>query len=171
MILAFRGSLDPRPDLRPSAGGPDVPVDTSDGDGDSGGRDDWVTLGTFWSSVEAHLARLKLEAEGIDCLILDDHMANHQLFALATGGVKLMVPAAEAEHARAILRLSGSLDPASWQDQVGDDGSDAARDGPRWWAWPLVPVLLSPTLLLGPAGLVLFLMGVAVGFAYLASRP
>jgi hypothetical protein len=69
---------------------PPPPVDDShdyDGDGER-----WLTVASFWQSAEAHIARLKLESEQIDCLILDEILvAMDWLFANAVGGIKLQV--------------------------------------------------------------------------------
>jgi hypothetical protein len=170
VMLALRGSLElfAAPKLQ-EPGGPDVPFDVDDGEGPGGRDDDWVTLGTYWSTVEAHIARLKLEAEDIDCLIFDENFANHQLFAIAGGGVKLMVLLADADRARAILDAAAAADLEKLADDAVGPRVDESR--PRWWAWPLVPVALAPLLLLGPLGLAAMLLGTAAGCAYLLHRP
>ena len=59
-------------------------------------------MATFFNPTQAHLARLRLESEGIDCVILDEFMAAH-VFAVAVGGIKVQVPAERVEEARAAL--------------------------------------------------------------------
>ncbi len=89
-----------------------------DGNGGLGGHGNpgpgrgWVTVATFWSGVEAHLARLKLEDAQVPCVLADEHLSATHCFVLATGGVKLQVPAELARLAREVLdagRRNGAL--------------------------------------------------------------
>ena len=66
---------------------------------------DWVAVATFSQPIEAHLARTKLESEGIVCVVADEYLIRvNWLLSNAVGGVKLMVPRWEADRARDILR-------------------------------------------------------------------
>jgi hypothetical protein len=66
---------------------------------------DWVAVASFSQPVEAHLARTKLEWEGIPCVVGDENLVRVDWFlSNAVGGVKVMVPRSEAEHARDVLR-------------------------------------------------------------------
>jgi DNA-directed RNA polymerase subunit M/transcription elongation factor TFIIS len=66
---------------------------------------EWVAVASFSQPVEAHLARTKLESEGIPCVVGDEHLVRVDWFlSNAVGGVKVMVPRSEAEHARDVLR-------------------------------------------------------------------
>lgn len=66
---------------------------------------DWIAIATFSQPVEAHLARTKLESEGIPCVIGNENLVRVDWFlSNAVGGVKVMVPRWEAEHARDVLR-------------------------------------------------------------------
>jgi hypothetical protein len=52
--------------------------------------DDLVTIARFSSAIEAHLARTKLESEGIEAFVADEHMISiDPFYDLALGGVKL----------------------------------------------------------------------------------
>ena len=86
---------------------PVEPPDEEWGDDDGGGDDDrgdWLTIATFWSAPEAHVARLKLESREIDCYLLDENLiATDWLFANAAGGIKLQVRRSDAAAAAAIL--------------------------------------------------------------------
>ncbi len=91
---------------------PEVPdVDDIDPPQDDIGRGDddrdpsrWMTVATFWQPTEAHLARLKLESEEIDCVLIDENLvAMDWLYANAVGGIKLRVPESELLRARQIL--------------------------------------------------------------------
>jgi hypothetical protein len=54
--------------------------------------------------VEAHLARCRLEAEGIEAFVADEHIVSLQwLYSAAVGGVKVQVRLRDAARARAIL--------------------------------------------------------------------
>lgn len=66
---------------------------------------DWVKVASFSQPFEAHLARTQLESEGISCVVSDEYLVRVDwLLSNAIGGVKLMVPASEASHARDVLR-------------------------------------------------------------------
>jgi hypothetical protein len=67
--------------------------------------DEFVTVATFDQSVEAHLARSKLESEGIPCFVSEERFIQvNWLLASAFGGVKLKVPSVDVERARNVLR-------------------------------------------------------------------
>lgn len=67
--------------------------------------DKWIAVASFSQPVEAHLARTKLESEGITCVVRDEYLVRvNWLLSNAVGGVKLMVPAWEADRAIEILR-------------------------------------------------------------------
>jgi hypothetical protein len=65
----------------------------------------WIAVASFSQPVEAHLARTKLESEGIPCVVGDENLIRVDwLLSNAVGGVKLMVPVSELERARDALR-------------------------------------------------------------------
>lgn len=69
-----------------------------------GSDDRLVTIATFGLPVEAHIARSKLESEGIDAIVADDNIVSiNWLYSSAVGGVKLQVPESQALRAREIL--------------------------------------------------------------------
>lgn len=84
-----------------------------------------VTVASYWLPYEAHLARSKLEAEGIPAALADEHTIEAQwLFSNALGGVKVMVHPLYADAARAILAADFS---ASVDAMTGaEEGSAAA---------------------------------------------
>jgi hypothetical protein len=85
------------------------PIDFYDDDGDGdddGDHSRWLTVATFWEPTEAHIARLKLESEEIDCMILDENLvATYWFWANAVGGIKLQVR--EADFSSACRALQG----------------------------------------------------------------
>lgn len=73
----------------------------------------WTTIARYALTYEAHLARARLESEGIEALIADEHtMALQSLYADALGGARLQVRDEDADRAQAILDedRSGLLD-------------------------------------------------------------
>lgn len=70
---------------------------------------DRETVATYLQLHEATLARLRLQAAGIDAELADTGIVGANPFlANAVGGVKLQVPKEAAERARAVLREPGS---------------------------------------------------------------
>jgi hypothetical protein len=64
-----------------------------------------VTLETFSSAWEAHLARACLEAEGIQAIVADEHFYRmYGALSGTLGGVRLQVRPEEAERAAELLR-------------------------------------------------------------------
>lgn len=90
------------------------PPDEFDGDGggDHGDEGDpvrWVTVASYWNPSEAHIARLKLESEEIDCVIVDENLvATQWLWANALGGVKVQVPEPDASRAVSLLETTAA---------------------------------------------------------------
>lgn len=66
-----------------------------------------VTIATFSMAIEADLARAKLESEGIECFLADEHTVTvNWLYSQAVGGVKLQVKEADAQRAIGVLKES-----------------------------------------------------------------
>ena len=64
-----------------------------------------IAVASFGTSAEAHLARTKLEAEGIPCYLTDENIVNaNWLYAQAVGGIRLMTDESRAEEAAKVLR-------------------------------------------------------------------
>jgi hypothetical protein len=64
----------------------------------------FVTVATFQYPIEAHLAKSKLESEGIEACIADENIvAINWLYSNAVGGVKLQVRESDAKKARNFL--------------------------------------------------------------------
>src|SRR5262245_39400109 len=83
----------------------DGPPEDFHGDGDDDGEPiRWTTVATYWQPAEAHIARIKLESEDIDCVIVDENViATQWLWANALGGIKLQVPVDDVIRARELL--------------------------------------------------------------------
>lgn len=66
-----------------------------------------VTLRTFDNYVTAHIVKSRLEAEGVMCVLQDEHtIAMQWHIAHAIGGIKLQVPAAALDTALHILEVT-----------------------------------------------------------------
>ncbi|MFP4559985.1 MAG: DUF4870 domain-containing protein [Thiohalorhabdus sp.] len=73
-----------------------------------------ITIATFDNQALAHIAKGRLEAEGIPAEIADDHLIQTDwLYGVALGGIKVQVPEAHAARAHSILEqdYSGELHP------------------------------------------------------------
>lgn len=65
-----------------------------------------VTLKTFDDTIDAHLLKSRLEAEGIVCFLKDEYITNaYQQYSYPFGGVKIMVREIDYEDANSILFL------------------------------------------------------------------
>lgn len=63
-----------------------------------------VTVWNFFEPMEAHIAKARLEAEGIKCVLSDENfVGTYWLLSGMAGGVKLKVGECDAEMARQIL--------------------------------------------------------------------
>ena len=79
-----------------------------------------ITIARFSLAIEAHIARAKLESEGIPAFVADEHtITANWLYSNAMGGVRLQVPNACAEHAHAILATDFT------EDLIAEQGHDA----------------------------------------------
>jgi hypothetical protein len=82
----------------------------------------YVTIATYIGAWEAHLARAKLESEGIFAVVLDDQIASiNWFYSNAVGGVRLQVSEADAERAALILEKDSGEDPATQQESPALD--------------------------------------------------
>lgn len=67
----------------------------------------WQLVARFATVGEADIARSALEAAGLDVLLIDEQtVALNWLYSQAVGGVKVLVPAEDAERAADILSLA-----------------------------------------------------------------
>ncbi len=63
-----------------------------------------ITIANFAYPIEANLAKTRLESEGIDCVLTNEHFAGlNWVWPLAVGGVGLQVRESDAERAAEIL--------------------------------------------------------------------
>ena len=88
-----------------------------------------ITVATFDNQADAHIAKGRLEAEGLSPVLGDNHLVQTDwLYSAALGGIKLQVPEAEAERARVLLTQDRSHELEGLDDWVEapPDGADTA---------------------------------------------
>jgi hypothetical protein len=104
----------------------------------------WVTVATYWTPTDAQIARLRLEGDGIDVVILDENLiATDWLYANAVGGIKLKVPVPDADRARELLVRPGAAAVARNDGQPVSDGQSLC---PRCGSPDIYPTHLSRRL-------------------------
>jgi hypothetical protein len=140
----------------------DDPADEGDDD------ERWVTVGTYWSSPEAHVARLKLEAEDLECFLFDENfVATDWSIANAVHGIKLKVRASDARTATGLLDHLPA--PSEFVEAIDSQPSDFSSNIPcprcgsadiyRESAWRR------------PALTILFAAAFSVGFVLIFALP
>lgn len=75
-----------------------------------------ITIASFDHPIEANLAKSRLEAEGIECVLTNEHIAGmNWVWAPTIGGVGLQV--LEADARRALEILEGESDDEDVADE------------------------------------------------------
>ena len=86
---------------------------------------DYITVANLSTAMEAHLIQGALHAAGLDALVPDANISQtHSLMTVALGGVRVVVP---AEQADAALEILDALNRGDLQLE-GDEG-EPARGG------------------------------------------
>jgi hypothetical protein len=80
----------------------------------------WVEVARYSDALACQPPRIRLEAEGIPTTLEGERMGGKSMYHVATGGVKLSVPASLETEARVILSQSWSQDAA----ELGIDDED-----------------------------------------------
>jgi hypothetical protein len=109
----------------------------------------WITVKRFPDSLTVAAARIRLEAEGIPTFVEGERMGAPSMYRVATGGVKLQVPAELTAEARIILDQDWSwpddeLDLDDGPGQEDDPGLEERvhfPDSPRAFLIELIVVL------------------------------
>jgi len=128
-----------------------------------------VAVATFSTEPEAHLARIRLEEDGIESIVSDGVVSNiNWLYTQAIGGVKVMVREADAERAHDVLERVLPAEPVEAEEGDGEPETPAeAPAGPvclvcgsheitgtrRRLGWTALALVL-----LGPIGLIIYLL-------------
>lgn len=78
-----------------------------------------VTVATYDLMPYAHIAKGRLEAEGIPCVLADEHLVQADwLYSPAVGGIKLQVEAEFAARARIVLDTDYSASLPGADDEL-----------------------------------------------------
>src|SRR5579875_54889 len=95
-----------------------------------GSSGSWVTVERFPDSLTVAAARIRLEAEGIPTFVEGERMGAPTMYRVATGGVKLQVPAEYLAEARIILTQEWSLpdEDLCAKDNAPEDFAEPAHD-------------------------------------------
>ncbi len=93
-------------------------------------REDLVAVGDFFSTVEAQLARGRLEEEGIPAIVAGAATGT-MLMGMGVETVRLQVPRADVERARAILAALAEEPPLTAADVAAAPGPP----DPQGWAY------------------------------------
>jgi hypothetical protein len=96
-----------------------------------------ITVATFDNQADAHIAKGRLEAEGLSPVLGDNHLVQTDwLYSAALGGIKLQVPSGEAERARQLLDqdLSAELEALAAAD-TGSGAPDEPAPVPATDRW------------------------------------
>src|SRR5687767_10798818 len=65
----------------------------------------FILLQSFGNYIDAHIAKGRLEEEGINCWLKDENTVTlNPIWTQAVGGIKLMVAATQAERAQELLQ-------------------------------------------------------------------
>jgi hypothetical protein len=84
---------------------------------------DLITVASYPDAIKAHLARGRLEAEGIPAMVADEHYVSaNWMMSNAIGGVKVQVSARMVERAAQVLR---ELEAGEFE--LAEDGREDAR--------------------------------------------
>lgn len=97
---------------------------------------DFVTVATYWNAAEAELARAVLEGEGIHACLEGEATARWMWYwANALGGIKVQVPASEAQRAREILQRKPPADSKRGAPQrCGECGAEVEPGFDTCWS-------------------------------------
>ena len=95
--------------------------------------DHYVTVRRYSSPQEAHLARAKLESEGVPAVIQDENLVRmNWLYSNVIGGVKVQVAHSHVQAANRILGCVDRPEPASGASYPCPEcGADETRLGVR----------------------------------------
>lgn len=103
----------------------------------------FTTVAHYHDPIEAHIARGLLASQGIDAHLGDEHlmMANWE-WRLAVGGVKLRVPAEQAQHACNILRAAEAGDYVLEEEEAPAEARTLAPPDRESWSSRLAWIAL-----------------------------
>ncbi|MBN1291058.1 MAG: DUF2007 domain-containing protein [Candidatus Latescibacteria bacterium] len=112
-----------------------------------------ITIGCFSQGIEAHLAKTRLESEGIECFIRDENTINvNWLYSNAIGGVKLQVRQSDSEKAKKIFSHFDEIPSHNKTDSEAQQRCPKCNSidiryekfarKPAFWSWILLGIPL-----------------------------
>ncbi len=88
--------------------------------------DRFVTIAAFSQSIDAYVVKTRLEDEGIECFLADEHLVSiNWLLSDAVGGVRLKVWKEDAERALEIINSESVVEGGGDGEYGGDYGAGA----------------------------------------------
>jgi hypothetical protein len=90
--------------------------------------EDLVTVATFGSAPEAHMARSRLESEGIHAFVTDELAGNALGLFPALSGIRLQVAGKDAARAHALLAEVPHLRPEPIDEETRGAPDDQEQD-------------------------------------------
>ena len=136
---------------------------------------DLKTIARFRDVPAAQLAQSRLEADGIEASLLGvNHVSINWLVSQAIGGIRLQVPAEDAEHARELLQQDRSEDregvseadlpaaegeecPRCGSDRVSGVATGALDESGLHVGWHLVPIAVPSVRVVASSARLLYL--------------
>ncbi|MCF8719267.1 putative signal transducing protein [Nitrospina gracilis] len=110
--------------------------------GSGDGMTELVTIARYSMPYEAHLAKARLEAEGIPVFIADEHLLSiNWLYTPAVGGIKVQVPEDWVDAAKDILTTDH-------QDEIAEIDTEPPITCPRCGGQDATMVLGDPLMLI-----------------------
>jgi hypothetical protein len=77
-----------------------------------------VTVKTFDNSIDAHILKSKLESEGVDCYLFDEHLTHlYPIYNVTLGGIKLKINEFDTQK---VIALLNEIDNTPLTDNNGD---------------------------------------------------
>lgn len=90
-----------------------------------------ITVGNFDEPMEAHIAKARLDAQGIRCFLSGEFfVGTYWLLSKADGGVKLKVKLSDADRAREILTPKRQVVQDKAEEPAGTGQRDEDSSGP-----------------------------------------
>jgi rubredoxin len=78
-----------------------------------------ITLRTFDNSINAHITKTRLEAEGVECVLFDELINTlNPLYNVTVGGIKLQIKDSDLDKAELIMKEIESSKLKNDQDEI-----------------------------------------------------
>lgn len=88
-----------------------------------------ITVGTYGGSVLANIMKTKLEAAGIDSVLMSENLVNIINISQVSGAIKLQVREEDVEAAKEILEITSDESPV--EEPTTDEGVTCPRCGSK----------------------------------------